>query len=127
VLRAVMAAECPRDTPLVLPSGCRAMAAALRDGVPALEEGFCDRAYRPDGSLVDRSDPRALVADPEEAAGQALSLARGAIAAGDGTLLTLWVDTLCIHGDSPGAVAMAGSVRRMLEGSGIEVSAPALA
>jgi UPF0271 protein len=127
VLRAAMAAECPPDTPLVLPSGCPALAAALRDGVPALEEGFCDRAYRPDGALVDRTEPRALLADPEEAAGQALSLARGAVAAGDGPVLTLGVDTLCIHGDSPGAVAMAGAVRRVLEGSGIEVAAPASA
>jgi UPF0271 protein len=125
VLRAVMAAECPRDTMLVLPSGCPAMAAALRDGVPALEEGFCDRAYRADGGLVARAEPGAVLGDPEEAAGQALSLARGAIATSDGTLLTLWVDTLCIHGDSPGAVAIATAVRRGLEDSGIEVLAPA--
>lgn len=124
-LRAVMAAECPRDTVLVLPSGCPAMAAALRDDVPALEEGFCDRAYRADGGLVARSEPGAVLDDPEEAAGQALSLARGALAASDGTLLTLWVDTLCIHGDSPGAVAIATAVRRVLEDSGIEVLAPA--
>jgi UPF0271 protein len=127
VLRAVMAAECPRDTTLVLPSGCPAMAAALRDGVPAIEEGFCDRAYRSDGGLVGRSEPGAVLGDPEEAAGQALSLARGAICASDGTILTLWVDTLCIHGDSPGAVAIATAVRRVLEDSGIEVLAPALA
>jgi UPF0271 protein len=125
VLRAVMAAECPPDTTLVLPSACPATAAALRDGVPALEEGFCDRAYRSDGGLVARSEPGAVLRDPEEAAGQALSLARGAICASDGTLLTLWVDTLCIHGDSPGAVAIATAVRRTLEDSGIEVLAPA--
>jgi UPF0271 protein len=101
------------------------MATALRDGVPALEEGFCDRAYRADGGLVERSEPGAVLDDPAEAAGQALSLARGALAASDGTLLTLWVDTLCIHGDSPGAVAIATAVRRVLEDSGIEVLAPA--
>ncbi len=125
VLRAVMAAECPRDAALVLPSGCPAMAAALRDGVPTLEEGFCDRAYRSDGGLVARSEPGAVLGDPEEAAGQALGLARGAIAASNGTVLALWVDTLCIHGDSPGAVAIATAVRRALEDSGIEVLAPA--
>ena len=125
VLRAVMADECPGGTTLVLPSGCPALTAALRDGVPAIEEGFCDRAYRPDGGLVDRSTPGAVLADPEEAAGQALSLARGAICTNDGTLLTLWVDTLCIHGDSPGAVVLAAAVRRALEDSGIEVLAPA--
>jgi UPF0271 protein len=125
VLREVMAAECPDSTLLVLPSSCPATAAALRDGVPALEEGFCDRAYCADGSLVARSEAGAVLADPEEAAGQALSLARGALAASDGTLLTLWVDTLCIHGDSPGAVPMATAVRRVLEDSGMEVLAPA--
>ena len=66
-----------------------------------------------------------MLGDPEEAAGQALSLARGAVAASDGTVLTLWVDTLCIHGDSPGAVAIATAVRRVLADSGIEVLAPA--
>ena len=91
------------------------------------EEGFCDRAYRPDGGLVDRGEPGAVLHDPEEAAGQALSLARGAVAAGDGTILTLWVDTLCIHGDSPGAVAIATAVRRALAEAGIDVVAPARA
>jgi UPF0271 protein len=127
LLRDVMAAECPRETTMVLPSGCPALAMALRDDVPAIEEGFCDRAYRPDGGLVDRSAPGAVLTDPEEAAGQALSLARGAVCTSDGTLLTLWVDTLCIHGDSPGAVAIATAVRRVLEDSGIEVLAPARA
>ena len=105
---------CGSSTPLVLPSGCRAMAMVLRDGLSAREEGFCDRAYRPDGGLVPRSEPGAVLTDPEEAAGQALSLARGAVAAADGSILTLWVDTLCIHGDSPGAVATATAVRRAL-------------
>ncbi len=127
VLRDVLVAECPPETTLVLPSGCRAMAVASCDGVAAVEEGFCDRAYRPDGGLVDRATPGAVLRDPEEAAGQALSLARGAVAASDGSVLTLWVDTLCIHGDSPGAVALATAVRRALAESGIEVLAPARA
>jgi UPF0271 protein len=127
VLRDVVVAECPPGTTLVLPSGCHAMATAACDGVAAVEEGFCDRAYRPDGGLVDRATPGALVTDPEEAAGQALSLARGAVAASDGSVLTLWVDTLCIHGDSPGAGVLAAAVRRALADSGIEVLAPARA
>jgi UPF0271 protein len=118
---------CGPDTVLVLPSGCRAMAMVLRDGVPAREEGFCDRAYRSDGGLVDRSSPGAVLSDPAAAADQALGLARGAVAAADGSLLTLWVDTLCVHGDSPGAVALATEVRRALEAQGIEVAAPARA
>jgi UPF0271 protein len=127
VLRDAVAAHCPAQTALVLPSGCAAMAMVVRDGVAALEEGFCDRAYRPDGGLVDRATPGAVLSDAAEAAGQSLSLARGAVCASDGSILTLWVDTLCIHGDSPGAVAIATAVRRALSDAGIEVLAPARA
>ena len=110
---------------MVLPSGCRAMAMVLRDGMTACEEGFCDRAYRPDGGLVDRATAGAVLTEPGAAAAQALSLARGAVVADDGSVLTLWVDTLCIHGDSPGAVAIATAVRRAMADAGIEVVAPA--
>jgi 5-oxoprolinase (ATP-hydrolysing) subunit A len=112
---------------LVLPSGCRAMAMVLRDGLQAVEEGFCDRAYRRDGGLVSRAEPGAVLADPAAAAAQALSLARGAVVADDGCVLTLWVDTLCIHGDSPGAVAIATAVRTAMADVGITVVAPARA
>lgn len=115
------------DAALVLPSGCRALAMVLRDGMAAREEGFCDRAYRRDGRLVSRSEPGAVLADPGAAAAQALTLARGAVVADDGCVLTLWVDTLCIHGDSPGAVAIAGAVRSALVDAGIELRAPARA
>jgi UPF0271 protein len=126
-LRDVMRETCAAGTTLVLPSGCRAMAMALRDGVDAMEEGFCDRAYRPDGGLVDRAEAGAVLTDPEEAAAQARSLARGAVAASDGCVLTLWVDTLCIHGDAPGAVAIAAAVRAALADLDIDVAAPARA
>ena len=109
---------------LVLPSGCHAMAMVLRDRMTVCEEGFCDRAYRRDGGLVDRDTAGAILDDPEVAAGQALSLARGAVAAEDGSVLTLWVDTLCVHGDSPGAVDIATVVRRVLAGAGIDVRPP---
>ncbi len=112
---------------LVLPSACRAMAMVLRDGVEAREEGFCDRAYRADGGLVDRAVAGAVLGDPDVAAAQALGLARGAVVADDGCVLTLWVDTLCIHGDSPGAVAIASAVRRVMADAGIDVVAPARA
>jgi 5-oxoprolinase (ATP-hydrolysing) subunit A len=115
---------CGPSTALVLPSGCRATAMALRDGIPACEEGFCDRTYRSDGGLVDRGEPGALLTDPVEASHQALGLARGAVVASDGCVLTLWVDTLCVHGDTPGAVAVATAVRNALTESGIDVVAP---
>ncbi len=126
-LRDAVGDACADGTPLVLPSGCRALAMALRDAVPTCEEGFCDRAYRPDGGLVDRDAAGAVLRDPQEAAAQALSLARGAVVAANGSVLTLWVDTLCIHADSPGAVALAIAVRQVMEDSGIDVVAPARA
>jgi UPF0271 protein len=116
---------CGPDTALVLPSGCRALAMVLRDVMPARAEGFCDRAYRPDGGLVDRATPGAVLTDPGAAAAQALGLARGAVVASDGCVLTLWVDTLCVHGDSPEAVAIATAVRAALEDAGIDLAAPA--
>ena len=116
------------DAALVLPSGCRAMAMVLRDGLTACEEGFCDRAYRPDGGLVDRAEAGAVLSDPGAAAAQALSLARGAVVADDGSVLTLWVDTLCIHGDSPGGGGHRhGGAHAPWPTSGIEVVAPARA
>ena len=125
--RDAVRASVGEDAALVLPSACRAMAMVLRDGLTAWEEGFCDRAYRPDGGLVDRAEAGAVLSDPGAAAAQALSLARGAVVAHDGSVLTLWVDTLCIHGDSPGAVAIATAVRTALADVGIEVIAPARA
>ncbi len=111
-LRAAMARCCAAGTALVLPAGSEAVALCRQQGVAVRAEGFCDRAYAPDGTLVDRSVPGAVLRDPREAAAQAVGLATG------GT-----VDTLCIHGDSPGAVALASAVRRALAEAGITVKA----
>jgi UPF0271 protein len=124
VLRDAMRDTCGPGTALVLPSGCRALAMVLRDVVPARAEGFCDRAYRSDGGLVDRATPGAVLTDPDAAAAQALGLARGAVVASDGCVLTMWVDTLCIHGDTPEAVAIATAVRAALVHAGIDLAAP---
>ena len=85
-------------------------------------EAFADRAYEADGSLRSRELPGAVHDQPAQAAGQALSIARDRrVRAWDGSWLSLEADTLCIHGDSPGPVAMARAVRAALEGAGIEV------
>ncbi len=86
------------------PRGALRDAAAAR-GLPYAREGFADRARRPDGSLVPRTEPGALVTDPAAAAAQALALA----ASGD-------VDTLCVHADTPGSLAIARAVRAALPG-----------
>jgi UPF0271 protein len=126
-LRDAVRDTCRPDATVVLPSGCRATAMALRDGLRVLEEGFCDRAYRGDGGLVPRSEAGAVLTDPATASAQAISLARGAVVADDGSVLTLWIDTLCVHGDNPGALAIAASVRRAVVEAGIDVVASASA
>lgn len=99
--------------------------AAARAGVPLIREGFIDRAYEPDGTLRSRSLPGAMLLDPEAAAAQALSFVRdGGVRATDGSFLSLAVDTLCIHGDSPGAARIARAVRASLDSAGIAVRAP---
>jgi 5-oxoprolinase (ATP-hydrolysing) subunit A len=123
-LRQAVGAACDPGTILVLPSGSPAVTLARQAGVPVCEEGFCDRAYTAAGTLVDRRLARAVLTDPSHAARQAVDLAaHGALELGDGTTLRLLVDTLCIHGDSPGAVDMARAVRRGLEEAGIGVEA----
>ncbi len=78
-------------------------------------EGFADRAYRPDGSLVPRGDPGALVTDPRAAAAQALSIVRERrVRTTAGTFHELAVDTLCLHGDTPGAREIGRAVRTAL-------------
>ena len=97
--------------------------AAGRDaGLRVAEEGFADRRYEPDGSLVARGEPGALLTDPDEAARQAVSLARdGCAVATNGSRVAVRIDTLCLHGDTPGAAAIARRVRDALVGAGIEV------
>ncbi len=99
----------------------RALAMDLR----VAREGFVDRAYEADGTLRSRRLPGALHTDPKAAAAQALSFARdGGVRAFDGSFLRLEVDTLCLHGDTPGAPAIAAAVRDALARAGIEVRPP---
>ena len=122
----VLADLCDPGTPLVLPAGSPAVAWARRAGVAVLEEGFADRAYTATGGLVPRQQPGSVYSDPDRAATQAVGLAAaGTAAAVDGTPLALAVDTLCLHGDSPGALDMARAVRHALLGAGIALAAPA--
>jgi UPF0271 protein len=92
---------------IVGPPAGELLAAATRAGVHYAREGFADRATRPDGTLVPRGEPGALVTDPSAAARRALELA----AAGG-------FDAVCCHGDTPGAVAIARAVRDALDAGG---------
>ena len=93
-------------------------------GQPFLAEGFADRAYEPNGSLRDRNLPGAMREDPVTAARQAVALASGTVTSFDGTLLKTPVDTICLHGDTPGAPEIARAVRQALDGTGYTVQAP---
>jgi 5-oxoprolinase (ATP-hydrolysing) subunit A len=97
--------------------------AADRRGLRFAREGYCDRLYCEDGSLAPRSMAGAVIRDPSAVAAQALRLARGEeIGTAGGGRLKLAVDTLCVHGDEPEAVAVARAVRQTLEADGIALA-----
>jgi UPF0271 protein len=93
-------------------------------GVVVRAEGFVDRGYLPSGSLVPRGDPGALLPDAAAMAAQAVDLASGRVRCVDGSQVLLKVDTLCVHGDTPDAVAAARAVRSALMSGGWQVVAP---
>jgi 5-oxoprolinase (ATP-hydrolysing) subunit A len=99
-------------------------AAAEGEGLRFAAEAFADRAYEADGSLRSRRLPGAVLSAPQAAARQAVRIVRdGLVTAADGSEVPLRADTLCVHGDTPGAVAMARAVRGALEGEGIALRA----
>lgn len=100
---------------------------ALAAGLRVVREGFVDRAYEPDGTLRSRRLEGALHTDPKVAAAQALSFVReGGVHAHDGSFLELTVDTLCLHGDTPGAAAIGAAVRAALVAAGVKVRPPVI-
>ncbi|HET7472710.1 MAG TPA: 5-oxoprolinase subunit PxpA [Candidatus Limnocylindrales bacterium] len=124
---AATVAEAIRDVDaglvLVGLGGSASIAAGRSAGLTVLEEAFADRRYEPDGTLRSRLLGGALL-EPDEAAAQAVSIVvDGCVTASDGSRLGVRGDTLCIHGDSAGAVDIARRVRRGLEAAGIAVEA----
>lgn len=92
--------------------GSQLLRAAAAAGLACIPEGYADRAYTADGRLVPRDQPGAVIHDAEAAARSALNLVRGG-----------QVQTICVHGDTPGAVQMAQRVRAVLESEGVELRA----
>ena len=91
-------------------------------GMEGVPEAFVDRAYRPDGSLVPRAEAGSLITDPSAVAARAVNLATtGAVEASDGTVIVIEARSICLHGDTPGAVALAQAVRDALALAGIGV------
>jgi UPF0271 protein len=108
---------------LVGAAGSMLIEAGLDAGLSVAEEAVADRRYRSDGSLVARGEARALITDPDEAAEQAVLLARDhAAIAADGTRIPVRADTLCLHGDTPGIAAIARRIHERFRAEGIRIA-----
>lgn len=91
-------------------------------GLKVAYEAFPDRAYTPEGTLVSRRQQGAVIKEPEKVAERALKMAaQGRVVAVDGTEISLEAQTLCVHGDTPGAVNLVRQIRELLQKEGIEV------
>jgi UPF0271 protein len=100
---------------LLAPEGSAMGDAAIATGLTVLHEGFPDRAYNLDGSLVDRASAGAVLEDPELIARRAEQMVKmSTIEAIDGSIIELAVKTLCVHGDNPAALDAARSVRAVI-------------
>ena len=110
--------------PLLTLPGSAAAAAAAEAGIEAVGEGFADRAYTGDGRLVSRREPGAVLDDPGRVAARAARMAtEGRVGTVDGGEVAVEVRSLCVHGDTPGAVELARAVRAALEAAGVVLEA----
>ncbi|MEV5883528.1 5-oxoprolinase subunit PxpA [Streptomyces sp. NPDC052020] len=102
--------------------GSRLLDLAAQAGLPAVTEAFADRAYTDEGTLVPRGQDGAVVTDPEAVVARSVELARsGTVTARSGARIGVRARSLCVHGDTPGAVELARRVRDRLEASGVRV------
>jgi UPF0271 protein len=100
--------------------GSELLRAGQEVGVRVAREAFGDRAYNEDGTLVSRKLPGSLITDPGAVAERVLGFTRGMVTAISGKEIRIQADTICLHGDTPGAGAIARRVRERLEASGIK-------
>ncbi len=112
------AAEFDLTAPVLTMPGSELARQAEAAGLTVVGEGFADRVYTPDGHLVPRTQPGALLHDPVAIAARAMDMSRGVIEAIDGTLLPTDVASICVHGDTPGAVTIAKAVREAFARAG---------
>ena len=113
-----------RDVVLVGLAGSPMLGVFRKAGFAVAAEAFADRRYEPDGTLRSRKFEDALIRDPEKAGRQALSIVeRGMVIACDRSEVAVDAQTLCIHGDTPGAPEIAATVSRLLRGAGVALCA----
>jgi len=95
---------------------------ASKAGLGTVTEAFADRGYAPDGTLVPRSQPGALLHDPQHVAERMIRMVTtGQVQASDGTDVTIRADSICVHGDSEDAVELAVAVRQALAAAGVDI------
>lgn len=122
VIAAIRAAD--PGLALVALAGSPLVGWAREAGLRVVSEAFADRAYTAQGTLVPRGQSGAVLHDPAQVAARMLRLVReGVVETIDGTLARVEADSICVHGDSAGAVAMAAELRRVLRGAGVELRA----
>ncbi|WP_058909809.1 LamB/YcsF family protein [Entomohabitans teleogrylli] len=110
------------ELPLVALAGAPIIALAHSRGLNTIAEAFADRAYHADGTLVSRREAGAVLHDPQQVAQRMLQLVtEGGVASVEGTFTAIAADSICVHGDSPGAIDMARQVRQILESHGIAI------
>lgn len=103
-----------KDLPILGLPGSQLLAKAARAGLRPVQEAFADRGYTPEGTLVPRSSPDALLTGTAQIVERARRLLEGELVAVDGTVIKTAAESLCVHGDTPGAVAHARAVREAL-------------
>lgn len=120
VVDAVLAVD--PGLPLLVAPASEVLRLGLAAGLDMVTEAFADRAYNPDGTLVSRSLPGAVLHDRDAVVAQAVDLAtRQSVTAIDGCRIPLAARSLCLHGDTPGAVELAAAVRAALEDAGVAI------
>lgn len=106
------------------PAGSELLGTARTAGLKTAAEVFADRAYLADGRLVPRGEPGAVIDDPDAVAARVVEMVtRRSVTAVDGSSVPLQIDSICLHSDTPGAVALARRVRGELLGAGVEIGA----
>jgi len=110
--------------PLLGLPGSQLLARGERAGLRTVREAFADRGYTGEGTLVPRSQDGALLTDADDVGGRVVRMVTdGEVVAVDGSVLRLEAESVCLHGDSPGAVSMAASVRTALKAAGVTLEA----
>ena len=115
-------AEVDKDIILMGLAGSKMLEAGKQVGLRVASEVFADRGYQPDGTLVPRGQPGAMIEDEDQAIARVLRMAReGTVVANDGSVIRLQADSVCVHGDGPKALAFVKNLQAALPAAGVEV------